>query len=80
MKFLLTLLVLLSVSFGFAQDNTSNNLKEIKTETTQTVDVSKTLVISVKGIKTMDEIDIENYNKSIYLNLIATKKQKPKTC
>ena len=81
MKLLSTLLLLLFVSFAFAQDNNSLVTKEVKTETsTITLEVEKTVVISVKGIKTMEEIDIENYNKAFYLDLIASKKQKPKMC
>ncbi|APY00251.1 hypothetical protein [Lacinutrix venerupis] len=80
MKFLTTLLLLLFVSFASAQENKSLEKKELKTETTNTLAVEKTVVISVKGIKTMEEIDIENYNKASYLKLIASKKQKPKMC
>lgn len=80
MKFLTTLLLLLFVSFASAQENKSLEKKELKTEKTNTLAVEKTVVISVKGIKTMEEIDIENYNKASYLKLIASKKQKPKMC
>ena len=80
MKLLTTLLLFLFVSFAFAQDNISLDTKKVKIETTKTLEVEKTVVISVKGIKTMEEIDIENYNKASYLNLIASKKQKPKMC
>ncbi|WP_055446044.1 hypothetical protein [Lacinutrix mariniflava] len=80
MKLLSTLLLLLFVSFASAQENQSLEIKEVITETTKTLEVEKTVVISVKGIKTMEEIDIENYNKAAYLKLIASKKQKPKMC
>ncbi|WP_055437112.1 hypothetical protein [Lacinutrix algicola] len=80
MKLLTTLLLLLFVSFASAQDNQSLEIKEVKTETINTLDVEKTVVINIKGIKTMEEIDIENYNKAAYLKLIASKKQKPKMC
>ncbi|RLJ68927.1 hypothetical protein CLV86_0316 [Lacinutrix venerupis] len=80
MKFLTTLLLLLFVSFASAQENKSLEKKELKSEATNTLAVEKTVVISVKGIKTMEEIDIENYNKASYLKLIASKKQKPKMC
>ena len=81
MKLLSTLLLFLFVSFASAQDNQSIDTNEVKTETTtNTLEVEKTVVISVKGIKTMEEIDIENYNKSSYIKLIASKKQKPKMC
>ena len=80
MKFLSTLLLLLFVSFASAQENKSLEIKEVITETTKALEVEKTVVISVKGIKTMEEIDIENYNKAAYLKLIASKKQKPKMC
>ena len=78
MKFFATLLILLSFSFASAQNVETITNDEVKTETTVTVE--NTVVISVKGIKTMEEIDIENYNKSTYLKLIATKKTKNKTC
>ena len=80
MKLLTTLLLLLFVSFASAQDLKTLDTKEIKTEATKHSALEKAVVISVKGIKTMDEIDIENYNKEVYLKLIASKKQKPKTC
>lgn len=80
MKLFTTLLILLFVSFATAQESNSTDIKEVKTETTNTLAVEKTVVISVKGIKTMEEIDIENYNKTFYLDLIASKKQKPKMC
>ncbi|WP_452224387.1 hypothetical protein [Lacinutrix chionoecetis] len=82
MKLLTTLLLLLFVSFASAQDNNTlkEDLKTVRTIDSSIVEVDKTVVISVKGIRTMEEIDIENYNKSSYLKLIASKKQKPKTC
>jgi len=85
MKFLPTLLILLFVSFASAQDNNTITKEDIKTvntikSNTITLDTEKTVVISVKGIKTMEEIDIENYNKASLLKLIASTKQKPKMC
>jgi len=81
MKLLTTLLLVFFVSFTFAQDKNTIDTKELNIETTNNVlQIEKKVVISVKGIKTMDEIDIENYNKSLYLKLIAFKKQKPKMC
>lgn len=85
MKLLPTLLVFLFASFASAQDNNTITKEDIKTvntikSNTITLEVEKTLVISVKGIKTMEEIDIENYNKSLLLNMISTIKQKPKMC
>ncbi len=71
-------------SYASAQENQTttkkvNTVNTIKSNTI-TIDSKKAIVISVKGIKTMDEIDIENYNKASLLNLIATIKQKPKMC
>ncbi|WP_041301536.1 hypothetical protein [Lacinutrix sp. 5H-3-7-4] len=84
MKFLTTLLLVLFVSFASAQDNKVNNKEnttEIKVESQAATQVEEnTVVISVKGIKTMEEIDIENYNKTSLLKLIASSKQKPKMC
>ncbi|AUC81525.1 hypothetical protein [Lacinutrix sp. Bg11-31] len=80
MKLLTTLLLLFFVSFASAQENQPLEIKEVKTETSNTLEAENTVVISVKGIKTMEEIDIENYNKAVYLKLIASKKQKPKMC
>jgi len=84
MKLLTTLLLLLFVSFATAQDNKAlkEDLKTVNAieSNTITLAIEKTVVISVKGIKTMEEIDIENYNKTSYLKLIANKKQKAKRC
>ncbi|WP_290468440.1 hypothetical protein [Lacinutrix sp. MedPE-SW] len=84
MKFLTTLLLLLFVSFASAQDNKANNTEtktEVKVVSQAATQVKEnTVVISVKGIKTMEEIDIENYNKTSLLKLIASSKQKPKMC
>lgn len=80
MKLLTTLLLFLFISFATAQDNNSIDNKKIKTKACITMKVKRIIVIDVKGIRTIEEIDIENYNKKSYLSLIANKKQKPKTC
>ncbi|WAC02352.1 hypothetical protein N7U66_00985 [Lacinutrix neustonica] len=79
MKLLLTVLLLLSVSMASAKDHNKETHAIIAFESI-TMDSTPVLVINVKGIKTMEEIDIENYNKSNYLSLIVFKKQEPQMC
>lgn len=79
MKLLLTLLILLSVSIASAQEHNKETHAMIALESFA-MEGSQDIVINVKGIKTMEEIDIENYNKSNYLSLIVFKKQEPQMC
>lgn len=79
MKLLSTVFFLLFVSFVSAQDteinsNTNNSIASEKSNDS----INNTVVISVKGIKTMEEIDIENYNKSTYIKMISSQKRKSK--
>ena len=79
MKLLSTVFFLLFVSFVSAQDteinsNTNNSIASEKSKDS----INNTVVISVKGIKTMEEIDIENYNKSTYIKMISSQKRKSK--
>lgn len=79
MKLLFTVFFLLFVSFASAQDseinsNTNNSIVSTKSKDS----TNNTIVISVKGIKTMEEIDIENYNKSTYIKMISSQKRKSK--
>lgn len=80
MKLLITILLLLTVSFVSAQEDKKEIISTIHTIQALSIDLNQKVVIDVKGIKTMDEIDIENYNKTSYLNLIANKKQEPEMC
>lgn len=80
MKLLITILLLLTVSFVSAQEDKKEIISTIHTIEARSIDLNQKVVIDVKGIKTMDEIDIENYNKTSYLNLIANKKQEPEMC
>ncbi len=82
MKLLSTLFFLLFVSFASAQDAkndiiTTDSITKEATEKTNDA-LNQTLVISVRGIKTMEEIDIENYNKSTYIKMISSQKRKSK--
>lgn len=81
MKFLYTLIILFFVSFASAQDNkqeaiTINTIESKPVIIDNNIDV----VISVKGIKRIEDIDIEDYNRSLLLNLIARKELKSKLC
>ncbi|TYB76625.1 hypothetical protein ES677_06465 [Bizionia gelidisalsuginis] len=80
MKLLSTVFFLLFVSFASAQDAPNDlNSSNSSIETEKASDAkSNTVVISVRGIKTMEEIDIENYNKSTYIKMISTQKRKSK--
>lgn len=80
MKLLITILLLLTVSFVSAQEDKKEIISTIHTIEARSIHLNQKVVIDVKGIKTMDEIDIENYNKTSYLNLIANKKQEPEMC
>ncbi|WP_044397660.1 hypothetical protein [Lacinutrix sp. Hel_I_90] len=80
MKLLITILLLFTVFFASAQEDKKEINIIIPTIEAPSIDLNQEVVISVKGIKTMDEIDIENYNKTSYLNLIANKKQEPEMC
>jgi len=79
MKLLSTLFFLLFVSYVSAQDTKGASIinNSIATEKIMST-IPNTIVISVKGIKTMEEIDIENYNKSTYIKMIASQKGKSK--
>ncbi|MBQ0768332.1 MAG: hypothetical protein KBT58_03510 [Bizionia sp.] len=79
MKLLSTLFFLLFVSFATAQDTKTDSIINDSIETEKANDtLNNTIVISVKGIKTMEEIDIENYNKSTYIKMISSQKRKSK--
>ncbi|SDZ91329.1 hypothetical protein [Bizionia paragorgiae] len=73
MKFLSTLFLLLFASFATAQevnDTVKSNESIYTEETNQTL--TESYVIDVKGIKKLDEIDIINYNKVMYIKLISS--------
>lgn len=86
MKYLLTLLFVLSVSFASAQETNSekninvNRINNVDYTNVETVKSHEDLVISVKGVKKIEDIDIENFNKRTYLNLITSTKRKNITC
>lgn len=83
MKSLPILLILFFVTFGYAQDDKKETLiivgaKETKIIISESVNA---IVISARGIKKLEDLDIENYNKTLYLKLITSKKKKkPKRC
>ena len=81
MKLLSTLLLVLCFSFASAQDlDKKDTTKGNKTEVTITDSTAKTikvndLVINVKGVKKMEDIDLENFNKNSFLDLLIASKK-----
>ena len=81
MKLLSTLLLVLCFSFASAQDlDKKDTTKGNKTEVTITGSTAKTikvndLVINVKGVKKMEDIDLENFNKNSFLDLLIASKK-----
>lgn len=88
MKFIISIALFFTISFVSAQsnetvninNNTPNALKK-KIEVVVANKEAKTLlVISVKGVKKIEDLDIENFNKNSFFNLIASKKRKNNVC
>ena len=81
MRLLPTLLLVLCFSFASAQDlEKKDTAKGNQTEITVTDSTTKTikandLVISVKGVKKMEDIDLENFNKNSFLDLLIASKK-----
>ncbi len=85
MKFLLAIALFFCVTLVSAQSVEKNKDVNEKTEVSdnvKNVEVvnAKAFVISVKGVKKIEDLDIENFNKNSFLNLISTKKRKNSIC
>lgn len=87
MKFIISIALFFTISFVSAQsnetvnisNNTPNALKK-KIEVVANKEAKTLLVISVKGVKKIEDLDIENFNKNSFFNLIASKKRKNNVC
>jgi hypothetical protein len=85
MKTFITIACFFTIMFASAQSIESNDAineisKELDKKAIHTDMKPKTLVISVKGVKKIEDLDIENFNKNAFLNLIASKKIKNNIC
>ena len=87
MKILIAIALFFCVTLVSAQSSAvekdKNADKKIEViQAAKSVEESKdnTLVISVKGVKKIEDLDIENFNKNSFLNLISSKKRKNSIC
>ncbi len=86
MKILIAIALFFCVTLVSAQSSVEkdkNADKKIEViQAAKSVEESKdnTLVISVKGVKKIEDLDIENFNKNSFLNLISSKKRKNSIC
>ncbi len=78
MKTLSTILLLLFVSFATAQDNElakTNDLVEVLVNDIVEAKTINTIVLSTKGVKKLEDIQIETINKTTYLELMLSSKK-----
>lgn len=87
MKTFITITCFFTIMLTSAQSKKSSNIilenndeLDKKVISIDTVVKSKALVISVKGVKKIEDLDIENFNKNAFLNLITSKKLKNNIC
>ncbi len=77
MKTLSTILLILSVSFATAQENKASKTNDVIEVLVNTVEDVKTntIVLSTKGVKKLEDIQIETINKTTYLELMLSSKK-----
>lgn len=78
MKTLTTILLLFFVSFASAQEGQvtkTSDVVEVLVNDTEAVKTNNTIVLSTKGVKKLEDIEIETINKTTYLELMLSSKK-----
>jgi len=85
MKLIASIILFFTITLISAQSNEVLSVKNTSNDTLnskkdKSIEKTKAFVISVKGVKKIEDLDIENFNKNSFFNLIASKKRKNNIC